>query len=78
MPSSQKYALLEELHAGNWVTLPTLMDVRHRGRRIANISARISELRAEDFTIINSEVYNKVEKYFESCYMLVPDKKEDK
>ncbi len=68
---SQKQVILNELESGAWVNLPTLMDLKANGNRIANITGRISNLREDGHKIINVEQYNKEKRCYVSWYRLV-------
>lgn len=66
--NSQKEAVLKCLRKTGKATLPQLMDIKVSGMRIANITARISELRDDGWIIVNERIWDKRRKHYVSVY----------
>ena len=60
MKLSQKDTILKKLRSKSYVSLPELMNLTVNGMRIAGITARISDLRAEGYRIINCSHKKKI------------------
>ena len=50
--NSQSQIILKKLKSKKWVSLPEILDLKCRGMRISNHTARLSELRGLGHSII--------------------------